>query len=205
MALTRDDFFWTAFISHAEKSVKAGALLLDLVSTPSRIDELYPAIAAIESEGDSITHEVMAALHQTWITPLDREEIHQLVKRLDDFLDAIEEVSERYRICGVSEAKPQAVRMALAIKDIADRVGQVMKMLRNPKEAQAVLKLLVEINDREMDADKALYEALEDLFKTETRPIEVIKWHDLFQRLESATDAGEEIAHVIEGIVLEHA
>ena len=92
MALTKDEVFWSAFRGHAEKSVKASALLTELMQQPADHARLVPEIRKLESEGDKITHDTVSALHQTWITPLDREEIHALVTALDDVLDFIEAV-----------------------------------------------------------------------------------------------------------------
>lgn len=205
MALTKDEVFWSAFRGHAEKSVKASALLTELMQQPADHARLVPEIRKLESEGDKITHDTVSALHQTWITPLDREEIHALVTALDDVLDFIEAAAVRVEMYDVRETRPEAVELAKCIERCAADLQKSMAMLTNMKEPKPLLDLCVAINDHEHDADEVYRRAIARLFKERPDALEVMKWRDIFDALETATDRAEDVANILEGIVLEHA
>lgn len=205
MALTRDEVFWTAFRSHAEHSVKAAGLLVKLLEEPATRRDLIPQIREIEHAGDGITHSVVSALHQTWITPLDREEIHALISKLDDVLDFIEAAAVRVELYDVTEPRSEAPEMAACLERCVVDVVAAVSMLTNMKDPKPLLDLCIRINEHEHEADEIYRKAIGRLFRERTDPLEVMKWRDILDSIEEATDRAEDVANILEGIVLEHA
>ncbi|MCC6810011.1 MAG: DUF47 domain-containing protein [Deltaproteobacteria bacterium] len=205
MALTRDDLFWNAFTAMGERAVDAALVLQQLAKNPAEVETHARRIAEIERQADNTTHEVMSALHQTWITPLDREEIHELIKSLDDVIDAIEGIGERCRIYSIKTTRQEALALTDHVLAAARAMHEALKNLRDMKNAATILQALKTIGTEEHAADRILSAALKRLFDEEKDAIEVIKWRDLYERLERATDRTLDVANVLEAIVLEHA
>jgi predicted phosphate transport protein (TIGR00153 family) len=216
MALTRDDVFWTAFTSHAEKCVQAAKLAVELFEHPDRAEKLCEQVGEVEYEGDQITQNVITALHQTWITPLDREEIHSLIVYLDDVLDNIESAVDRFTLFELKEVQPQAVEMARALERLIEVMNRAVLGLKQTKDLKPLLALTKEISRREREIDTLYRKSLADLHKPpaespwrEAAPdfdvLAVLKWRDVLNALEEASDCAQDVGHVIEGIVLEHS
>lgn len=205
MALTRDAVFWSAFSAITEKTEKAAECLRELLSTPGRVHEFAKQIKDLEHEGDRVTHEVVQALHQTWITPLDREEIHSLITSLDDVLDFIDAAGDRLALYEIDEARSEAIELAETLKLAVRDVAKAVDGLKNIKDPAPLLDLCRSINKHEHDADMIYRKAIARLFKESTDPLLVMKWRDIFESMETATDRAEDVANIIEGIILEHA
>lgn len=205
MALTRDELFWKSFTTMGERAVDVSLVLAELTKNPGEVDKHARRIHEIEREADNTTHEVMSALHQTWITPLDREEIHALIKALDDVVDSIDGIGERFRVYSVKKTRDEALQMTEHIVTSCKEMHEALKMLSDMKNAQTILQKLKTIGTEEHLSDKILSAALKRLFDEEKDAIEVIKWRDLYERLERATDRTLDVANVVEAIVLEHA
>lgn len=205
MGLTQDAIFFDALAEHAQKSVTASKLLLDMLERLEDATALARKIKEIEHEGDRITHRCLAALHKTWITPLDREEIHALITRLDDVLDCIEAASERIVLFEIESAMPEARPLAESVVAACVTMSAATSSLRDVKDGARLLELCVEINRHENVADAHYRAALAALFKQGTDPLLVLKWRDIYDQLENATDRCEDVANIIEGVVLEHA
>ncbi|MGK4005139.1 DUF47 family protein [Sorangium sp. So ce1036] len=205
MGLTRDAVFFDALADHAQRSVAASKLLLEMLDRIEDAPGLAKRISDLEHEGDKITHGCLAALHQTWITPLDREEIHALITRLDDVLDCIDAASMRIVLFEVGGALPEARELAQAVVDACTVMSSAVQSLKDMKRQPDLLALCVEINERENAADGLYRKALAALFKKGNDPLLVMKWRDIYDLLENATDRCEDVANIIEGIVLEHA
>jgi predicted phosphate transport protein (TIGR00153 family) len=206
MARTRDKEFWDAFSGHAQRISKAANLLLEMCENPSQAGKLAQEIADLEHECDKITHDVVHALHQTWITPLDREEIHALISRLDDVIDFIEAASERLALYEIKDVRSEAVDLAKLLARACEDIQQAMPMLQDMKDARPLLDICMHLNRHEHDADQIFRRGLARLFNDKANdPIDVIKWRDILEAIETATDRCEDVANIIEGIVLEHA
>jgi len=204
MGLTRDKEFWTAFTAHARLTVKAAELLVLMLEHPERRQKLVQEISDIEHEGDKITHDTVLALHQTWITPLDRDAIHGLISGLDDVLDFIDAAADRIALYEIAATRPEAVDLAKILQLSCVEIERAVGMLQNMKDAQPLLVLCMHINRHEHDADQIFRRALARLFNERTEPLELMKWRDILESLETATDRAEDVANIIEGIVLEH-
>jgi uncharacterized protein len=205
MALTRDKLFWTAFNDHSQRTVEAAHVLVEMLQHLDRRVALAAKIKELEHRGDQITRDCVQALHQTWITPLDREEIHALITKLDDVLDFLEAASERIALYEIREVRPEAIELAKLITCACTDIQKAVSMLTNLNDAKPLLELCVSINKHEHDADEIYRRALARLFNNDNHPLEVMKWRDILDALETATDRAEDVANIIEGIVLEHA
>lgn len=200
-----DRSFYDAFERHAARIVEAGKLLADMARQPERAAEIAQLIKEAEDAGDKITHETIAKLHKTWITPIDRADIHSLITALDDVLDLIEAVSERVALYEVKNLPDFVVKLADSLQRATVAVQQAVKLLPQVKQPREMLDLCVEINRLENEADDAYRHGLATLFKGGYEAIEVMKWRDIIDNLESATDRCEDVANILEGIVLEYS
>jgi hypothetical protein len=205
--------FHDAFTSHAGQSVTAARLLVEMFEAPDRREEIAKAVSDAEHLGDKITHETIARLHKTWITPFDRADIHTLITALDDVLDLIEAAAERVVIFGIGPAEGARERdllgiardLAATLLETAEAVKRATELLPNFKNSDDLLKLCVEINRLENKADQLYRRGIASAFSSGTDPLLALKWRDIYDNLESATDRCEDVANVLEGVVLEYA
>ena len=205
MGLSRDSYFWESFVAQADAALQAARLLPEMLDHLDTAADYSRRIQDLEHEGDKITHDTLSLLHKTWITPLDREEIHALIAALDDVLDLIWSAAERITLYGITELPPEARELASVVVDGTDAVRRAVEALRQYKERERLLALCVEINQHENKADEIHRRALARLFRERCDPLFVLKWRDIYDNLEDATDRCEDVANIIEGIVLEHA
>ncbi len=201
----KDHEFFDAFTAHAQKSVEAARMLVEILENPKNAADLAPKITEAENRGDRITHETVRKLHETWITPLDRNDIHGLITRMDDVLDVIEAVSERVLLFEITETRPLAVDIAKVLVRSCEKIHKAMQLLPGLKQPSELLEICIEVNKLENDADGIYRRAIADLFKPGNDPIVVMKWRDIYDNLESATDRCEDVANIVEGVVLEYA
>lgn len=205
MALSRDAVFWDSFTQLAGKALEAAKLVEQMFNDLSKAKTFAEQVKKLETEGDSITHEVVKALHKTWITPLDREEIHALISSLDDVLDSIDGAAARVMLYELTETNDEIKALAKVLVTSTTELVKVVDGLKDIKDAEGMIAMCREIGVHEDAADEVFRKAIARLFKEEKNAIEVMKWRDIFERLETATDRAEDAANVIEGIVLEHA
>ncbi len=201
----KDHVFFDAFTAHAQKSVDAAKMLVMMFEETGRAQELATAITEAENRGDRLTHETVRRLHETWITPLDRNDIHSLITRMDDVLDLIEAVSERVLLFELTETRPLAIELAKVLVRSCEKLHKAMQLLPGLKQPKELLELCVEVNQLENDADGIYRRAIAELFRPGNDPIMVLKWRDVFDNLESATDRCEDVANIVEGVVLEYS
>jgi predicted phosphate transport protein (TIGR00153 family) len=200
-----DRKFYDAFTSHAGRSVEAARLLVEMLKNPERAVELAKAIGEVENAGDQITHDTIARLHKIWITPLDRADIHSLISRLDDVLDMIEAVSERLMLFEIKDVPEFAHTLAATVLHSTEAMDKAVSLLPQVKKPKEILDLCVEINRLENEADGAYRRGLAELFNGGYDAFMVMKWRDIIDNLEAAADRCEDVANILEGIVLEYA
>jgi uncharacterized protein Yka (UPF0111/DUF47 family) len=205
MLLPKEDRFFDFFEQHASTCVAGAHLLLHMLRDGCVTAEQAQKMKEIEHAGDKITHHTMETLHTTFITPLDREEIRQLISGLDDILDRIDATSQRLVIYDLCEVTPDAQALGAVLLQATEQVQAAVRSLRQLKYPMDVLKLCVEINRLENEGDALLRQSMARLFKESTDPIYIIKWKEVYEFLEDALDRCEDVANMIEGIVLEHA
>ncbi len=199
------DPFFEAFTSHARLTVRAAGLLRELFEDPKRIEELKGAITQLEHEGDELTRATVTRLRSQWITPLDRPDIHLLATRLDDVLDVIESIAERIQLFDIREGSAIASQAAQVLETTAKAMAEAIALLPEArKRAQEILALCTRISTLESEADGLYRTAIAELFKGGDA-LTVMKWRDVHEQLESATDLCEDVANALEGVVLEYA
>jgi predicted phosphate transport protein (TIGR00153 family) len=200
--IPREEKFYDDFIALAEQ-LRVGARLLEemLAAEPpnqNKADE----IKEIEHKCDFLTHQVIQRLNRTFVTPIDREDIHALAKSLDDVMDAIDAAAALVRIYKIDRVRFGGHELARVIAASTDQVCSAMQALEGRK---GVAERSVEINRLENEADRIHQQALSRLFEEERDPIAVIKWKEMLDFLEAATDRCEDVANVLEGVVVKHA
>src|SRR5438093_7740310 len=200
--IPKEELFYDDFTSLAEQ-IRHGADLLDAMMAPDKpIWDKADEIKEVEHKCDFLTHEIIQRLHRTFVTPLDREDIHTLARTLDDVMDAIDASATIVSLYHIESVRPGARELARIILDSAEQVVHAMKALEGRK---GVAERAVEINRLENEADRAHQAAIRSLFAEEKDAIEIIKWKEILEFLEQATDRCEDVANVLEGVVVKHA
>ncbi len=201
--IPRDEKFFADFVSFSEE-LRAGARLLEemLAGDEPRWDKAEE-VKEIEHRCDNLTHEIIQRLNRTFITPIDREDIYALAKSLDDIMDAIDDSATALRIYQIAHVRFGAREMAHIISASTDQVQMALAAMERHRDG--VRERTVEINRLENEADRLHQKALSRLFDEERDPIAVIKWKEILDFLESATDRCEDVANVLEGVVVKHA
>jgi predicted phosphate transport protein (TIGR00153 family) len=193
--------FFELFERQSSTLLEGARALKDLAENFDDVDAKAHRIEEIESEGDQITHDLIDSLNRTFITPFDREDIHALASALDDVLDNIEGVASRFALFRVKELTPETRELILIIERACVAIHEAVKCLRNRKE---VHKNLIEINKLENDADMISRDMTAKLFENAADFRELIKWKELYGRLEATTDDCEDVANIIEGIFVKN-
>jgi uncharacterized protein len=201
--IPREVKFFDLFDQQSQNIIKASQLLRELVNNFADARAKAHAIKEVEHQGDQITHEIVRKLNTTFITPLDREDIHDLATRLDDVLDFIEAVAERLVVYRIKETTSACRAMADVIVQISLAMDRAIKCLRTMDPG--FHEHAVEVNRLENSADNLLRDSLAALFEENGDPIEVIKWKEIYETMETVTDRCEDVANVIEGIILKMA
>ncbi len=201
--IPREARFYDYFERQSEHILRAAGLLHELVHNFTDARAKLHAIKEVEHQGDQVTHEVVKRLNTTFITPLDREDIHALASRLDDVLDYIEASAERLVVYRIKEPTSSCRAMADVIVRITQAMDRAIRCLRH--QDPAFHEHAVEVNRLENAADELLRDSLAALFDEEGDPIEVIKWKEIYETMEVVTDRCEDVANVIEGIILKMA
>jgi predicted phosphate transport protein (TIGR00153 family) len=199
----REVRFFDLFEQQSQHIIRAGQLLHELVHNFSDARAKAHAVKEVEHQGDQITHEIVRKLNTTFITPLDREDIHDLATRLDDVLDFIEAAAERLVVYRIKEPTSPSRAMAEVIVQMTHSMDRAIKCLRTMDPG--FHEHAVEVNRLENTADNLLRDSLAALFEEQADPIEVIKWKEIYETMETVTDRCEDVVNVIEGIILKMA
>jgi uncharacterized protein len=198
----RETKFFDMFNEMASNLTDGAKVLRDLLGNYEHIDARVSNIKDIEHRGDDMTHGVFVKLNQTFITPFDREDIHRLASSLDDVLDFINSAADRIMVYKIKAPPSAAFEIAKVIVRQAEALERGVSML---EKNQKVLEHLVEVNRLENEADRISRDAIGKLFEEERDPIVLIKHKELIEILEMATDKAEDVANVLETIVLKSA
>jgi len=201
--IPREMEFYTLFNQSAKLLLDAGKLLHEVVVDFRDLPEKAQRMERLEHDADQVTHEIIARLNKTFITPLDREDIHELATTLDDVMDFIEEVTEHLILFRVKEPTLQFKALAEVVAKQVEEINKMVPRLKDLKHAQ-ILQHCIEVNRLENQADRLLREAVAELFDRGGDPLMVMKWRELYALLETATDKCEDVADVIEGIFLKN-
>jgi len=200
--IPREERFYDDFVALA-RQIRHGAGLLEEMLAPERpVWDKAEEIKEVEHECDTLTHQIIQRLHRTFVTPLDREDIFGLARSLDDVMDAIDATAAIVRLYHIEAVRPDARVLTRIIKDSVDQLVTALQAL---ERKVGVKEPAVEINRLENEADRAHQTAVRRLFEEERDPIAIIKWKEILDFLEDATDRCEDVANVLEGVVVKHA
>ena len=200
--IPKDEKFYEMFNAIAE-NIHAGALLLsEMFQNLEKGAEYALKIKDVEHKGDTMTHNLFTKLNQTFITPFDREDIHSLTSKLDDVLDLIDAVASRFGIFKLTNVTPHASRL---MEFVCQSTRELVKAVGALKVHNSVLEHCIEINRLEHVTDEVFRDALANLFENEKDPIALIKYKEVYEALEEATDRCEDVANILEAIVVKNA
>jgi uncharacterized protein len=197
--------FFEFFNQHAELCVKGAKEMVELMTNFDDLDKRVHAIESIEKQADKVTHNAIELLHKTFITPLDRDDIHQLITRMDDILDLLEDAAQTISLYDIKAITPEAKRLAELCLTSAEKVKSAVGLLHNMDNAADILKICTEIDRLEADADHVMRAAMSKLFRDEPDVRTLIKLKAIYEILETVTDRCEDVANIIEGIIVENA
>jgi uncharacterized protein len=204
--MPRDDKFFDLFEVSAKNMVKAAESLKDMIYSWECVNEKLEEMTRIEHQGDTITHEIMFQLNRSFITPFDREDIGLLAHSLDDVTDLIQSSADTMVLYKVKTPGRRARELADILVQITTEVENVMPSLRrHTSNLEKILNSCVEINRLENLADTIYRTALTELFEDDSDIADIIKWREIYEQMESATDMCEDVANVLESVALKHA
>ncbi len=200
--LPRETVFFDLFEKAAANALAGAKTLVDMLEDFVDLDAWVKKVKDIEHAGDDITHEMIDRLNSTFITPIDREDIHELACRLDDIVDLIDTAANRIQLYKIASPRDEAKQLAKCLLHATGIIVEMMPMMRNMKNADAVRQRCRDVHTQENEGDRIERYALAALFECPEDAIYVIKWKNIIEDLEAATDRCEDVANVIEGIVL---
>jgi len=200
--IPRDEKFFDLFDEIAIRLVRAAKLQTQLFGEPARIAEHVAAIKTVEHEADVLTHNVITRLNKSFVTPFDREDIHELASRLDDVVDLIDGTARRAVMFRITTVREPARQLAAVIVRAADSLEQAVIAIKKPK---IVIERGQEVKALEEEGDAIYHEAVGKLFDGGEDPIEVMRWKELYDTLERTLDQCEDVANVLESIALKNA
>jgi len=200
--IPREEKFYEDFLAISDELTRGAKLLEEMLATDPPVMDKADEIKEIEHKCDFLSHEIYQRLHRTFVTPIDREDIHALTRSLDDVMDTIDATAGYVRLYKVQKVKYGARELARVISDSTKAVRLAMQGLEPRK---GVADHVVEINRLENEGDRLHLEAVRQLFDEERDPILLYKWKEILDHLEDATDRCEDVADVIEGVVLKNA
>ncbi len=197
--------FFELFNQHAEFCLKGAHEMLALMTNFDDLDIRVHAIESIEQEADKVTSATMEMLHKTFITPIDRDDIHRLITRMDDILDLMEDAAQTVSLYDIKAITPEAKRLAELCLACVEKVQAAVKLLQNMDNSREIMKICQEIDRLESDADHVMRAAMSKLFRDEPDVKNLIKLKAIYEILEMVTDRCEDVAKIIEGIIVENA
>lgn len=201
----KEDKFYNLFIENANIAYRAADLLVNFLNDLSDCDKNMEKVKDIEHEGDRKQHEILKELNKTFITPFDREDIYSIAKGMDDIIDLIESTASRFVMLNVDVCTDEAKKLANMILDCCSEIITIMQELKSMKTSQKLSKKIIKVNDIEEKGDVISREAIKKIFRGNMKVIDVIKWREIYQYLEDTLDSCEDIANIIEGVVMKNA
>ena len=202
----KEEIFFDLFIEAVENISLAGEAFEDLVKNYTNVDDKVTHLKELEIAGDNVSHRLLRELNESFITPFDREDIIAITKGLDSIVDVLEKIASRFLVFNIQEIRSEVIVMTnlilSAIKEL-DKLVHGLKTLK--KSEKTVRRAIIEINRLENEGDTFYREILQELFLVETDAIALIKWQQLYELLEDGLDACEDVANIIEGVVIKDA
>jgi len=201
----KEEDFFVYFEELANKILEGSRFFLDMTQKRDYSAAKVAKLKEIEHEADVITHNTYEKMHKTFLTPIDREDIYALVNKMDSVMDVIEATGIRIHMYKVKKPDDEIIKQAQILYDAANKIKEIIHGLRDMKNSKMILDGCVEINTLENAGDIVLRTIITNLFEKEQDAIELIKWKEIFERLEEAIDVCEDVSNIVEGIVLKHA
>jgi len=203
--IPREVKFFDLFETMAALLTTGASEMLSLLMEYDHVSTRVARVKNLEHEADEITHKIMAELHTTFVTPLDREDISALANSLDDIMDFIDGAANALYLYHIPQPTEHAQELARILAAEVEEISKALPRLRQRNRMRDILEHCVEINRLENEADQVMRDALAELFDKESSVADIIKWREIYEHLENAADRGEDVANVLEGIVLKHA
>jgi uncharacterized protein len=199
--IPREEKFYDDFKAMADELRRGARLLEAMLAVDPPIADKAHEIKEVEHKCDFLTHAIIQRLNKTFVTPIDREDIHELARTLDDVMDAIDNAASLIPLYKIDRIRPGARELTRIIIQQCDEIRVAVEALEQRK---GVLERAIEINRLENEADRIHMNAISQLFDEETNPITVLKWKEIYDLLEEATDACEDVANLLENVVVKH-
>ncbi len=203
--IPREEKFFDMFVQQAENVLEGASQLKALLENYTNFEQQRLLIEKTESNGDEIAHRIIEKLNTTFITPMDREDIHALTSALDDILDLINATAQRLHLYHVHEITPEACKLANIIFRASEETLALIRDLDKMNKPKQMKERWIEVNRLENEGDAVSRTAIAALFENETNPIEVIKWKELYEHLETAIDKCEDAVNIVEAVCLKNA
>ena len=210
-ANNKDEFFFRSLLDHAKLCVEGAGLLRDLFGerppdeTDSVIEAVISKIDGLEHDADDLVRNIVRELRETWILPLDREDIRQLAITLDNVIDAMEAIAHRMRMFHLRGSQPHLLEVVSVLIEACEKCAQAIALLPGLRKPDALLALCNEVGKLENRADEYYRNGIASLYQNEKDPLVIMKWSQVFEFLETAVDATNDVVDVLQGIVLEYA
>jgi hypothetical protein len=202
--IPKEEGFFDLFEELANKIEAGGELFLDLVEHYEYSDQKIAKLKELEHEADVITRNTYEKMHKTFLTPIDREDIYDLVHKMDSILDMVEASAARMSLYKVKVPASEIIDQAMILNKAIKKVKYIVYAMRNMKNAKMILDTCVEIHTLENEGDIVVRMTISRLFECEKDPIELIKWKEIFERIEESIDICEDVSNIVEGIVLKY-
>lgn len=203
--LSQDQEFFKLFRESSELSLEGARAFRNMVSDLSKSESFTRTIKDYEHRADEVTHRTVALLHKTFITPFDREDVHSLITKMDDILDFIDAAAQRVNFYEIRTSTPELKQLADICITSCELIVKAVRGLDNLKKSNEINSTCIEINRLENDADHVLRSGVAKLFKDEPDTRMLIKLKEIYELLETVTDRCEDVANIIDGIVLEYS
>ncbi|MCX5749105.1 MAG: DUF47 domain-containing protein [Candidatus Saganbacteria bacterium] len=203
--LPREEKYFEMFERASENVIVTAAQFRDLLKNYTDVEKKVRDIEELEHEGDIITHEIFDKLNRTFITPIDREDIHSLASELDDVLDFVKASSDRLLLYNIKKPTDESIDQAETLVKISIETSKAIKSLRDMKHSHRIHEYCIEINSLENVGDNILKNAIAKLFNDNLNPLDVIKWKEIYENIESAIDMCESVANTIGAILAKNA
>ncbi len=201
----KEEIFFDLFVETAKNTCRSAEMLEELMVNYVSVNDKIKQIEEIEHECDQNVHNILKQLNKSFITPIDREDIHAIAKEMDNITDAIESTAHRFRMFNVNSIKEDAKKVASLIVQCTKELTGVMEEMKNMKTSTELEKKIIEVNRIENVGDEIYRDAIAQLFVAEKDAIEVVKWKEIYEYLENTLDACEDVANLVEGVVMKHA
>lgn len=201
----KEEIFFDMFVETTQNSCRAAEMLVDLMKNYTDVNKKIKAIEDVEHECDQYVHKILAQLNKSFITPIDREDIYLIAKELDNITDYVESTAHRFKMLNVVTIREEAIKLAELAVVCTKELKDVMTELKNMKRSKTLKDKVIEVNRIENEGDEIYRNAMANLFTNEKDAIEVIKWKEIYEYLENTLDACEDVANIVEGVVMKNA